>query len=340
MELTEKIRALRQKRGFTQEALAAEIGVSAQAVSKWERGLALPDVTLLPELAVCFGVTLDELFGLSEEKEYDRIQNVLWDKRLLDHAEFDQAERWLDEKIAAGYRKADCHRLKADLYNHQADFLHQQAAEAAKAALAIDPDCEGALGELNTAMHGFIPDWCVRNHHKQIEYLQGFVRKHPKNWKAHMWLLDNLIDDRRFDEAEAVLKDLSRCDDTFRTPLYRGLLSRAEGKAEEAQAAFEKMAADFGDEWCTWFTLGDIAAGELRWDDAVSLYRKGIAKQKAPKYVDGFESIAQICEIAGNIPGAIAALEEELVVLKEDWNTEKGETADVVRREIMRLQKK
>ena len=69
MELTNKIKSLRIERGITQEALAAAVGVSPQAVSKWERGTTTPDVSLLPELAVFFGVSLDELFGLTEEKE-------------------------------------------------------------------------------------------------------------------------------------------------------------------------------------------------------------------------------------------------------------------------------
>ena len=69
----------------------------------------MPDISLLPELSVFFGVSIDELFGLTEEKEYDRIQNIIWDKRLLSHAEFDQAERWLNEKIAAGYRDGRIH---------------------------------------------------------------------------------------------------------------------------------------------------------------------------------------------------------------------------------------
>ncbi len=42
-------------------------------------------------------------------------------------------------------------------------------------------------------------------------------------------------------------------------------------------------------------------------------------------------------ELMGNYPEAIAALEEELVVLARDWNTTEGETADAVRREIARL---
>jgi len=61
--LNEKICALRKERGLTQEQLGHMVGVSAQAVSKWEKGGA-PDVELLPVLAEKLGVTIDALFGL------------------------------------------------------------------------------------------------------------------------------------------------------------------------------------------------------------------------------------------------------------------------------------
>lgn len=337
MELTNKLRSLRAARGITQEALAAAMGVTAQAVSKWERGTTTPDISLLPELAIYFGVSLDELFGLTEEKEYDRIQNVLWDKRLLSHAELDQAERWLNEKIATGYRAADCHRLKADLYNHQAGFLHRMAEEEAKAALALDPRCAGAHQELNTAMGGFIPDWCVRNHHREIAWYRRFVEEHPDDWRACMWLLDNLLDDRRFPEAEEALNGFAGINDTYRVPFYRGLLLWYQGRAEEAHAVWERMREDYADDWCVWVSLGDIAVLELRYDDAIACFRRGIETQKPPRYVDGLESIAQIHEIRGDRGAAIAALEEELELLKREWNTTEGETADAVRREIRRL---
>lgn len=54
---------LRKARGMTQEALAQEMGVTAQAVSKWENGQSYPDVTLLPQLAEVFEVSIDALFG-------------------------------------------------------------------------------------------------------------------------------------------------------------------------------------------------------------------------------------------------------------------------------------
>lgn len=61
--LSERIAALRKERGLTQEQLGKMVGVSYQAVGKWEKGGA-PDVELLPILAEQLGVTIDALFGL------------------------------------------------------------------------------------------------------------------------------------------------------------------------------------------------------------------------------------------------------------------------------------
>ena len=55
------IAALRREKGLTQDALAAQLGVSAQAVSKWENGLSCPDILMLPEIAEYFGVSASTL---------------------------------------------------------------------------------------------------------------------------------------------------------------------------------------------------------------------------------------------------------------------------------------
>lgn len=59
---TDNLRRLRLEKGFTQEQLAEQLGVSAQSVSRWECGTTLPDVTLLPAIARVYGVTIDDLY--------------------------------------------------------------------------------------------------------------------------------------------------------------------------------------------------------------------------------------------------------------------------------------
>ena len=62
--LGKRIAMLRKNQGWTQEQLGEKVGVSAQAVSKWENDQACPDITTLPLLAELFGVTTDELLGI------------------------------------------------------------------------------------------------------------------------------------------------------------------------------------------------------------------------------------------------------------------------------------
>lgn len=59
--LAEKIYTLRRKSGLSQEQLAEKIGVSRQAVSKWEGGLSTPELDKLKALSECFRISLDEL---------------------------------------------------------------------------------------------------------------------------------------------------------------------------------------------------------------------------------------------------------------------------------------
>lgn len=61
--LSERIGTLRKESKLTQEQLAKRLGVTSQAVSKWENEQSCPDVSLLPQLADIFRVSIDELFG-------------------------------------------------------------------------------------------------------------------------------------------------------------------------------------------------------------------------------------------------------------------------------------
>ena len=63
MSFAENIRQYRTAANLTQEQLAAAVGISAQAVSKWENAESMPDPTLLPDIADALNVTIDELYG-------------------------------------------------------------------------------------------------------------------------------------------------------------------------------------------------------------------------------------------------------------------------------------
>lgn len=66
--LGENIKRLRREKELTQETLADFLGVTFQSVSKWERGESYPDITMLPEIADFFKVSVDELFGANRQK--------------------------------------------------------------------------------------------------------------------------------------------------------------------------------------------------------------------------------------------------------------------------------
>jgi len=73
------IMILRKARKYTQQGLAENLGVSHQAVSNWERGESMPDISILPKLAALLGTTTDNILSADKDdfKGFDEIlENV------------------------------------------------------------------------------------------------------------------------------------------------------------------------------------------------------------------------------------------------------------------------
>ena len=69
LNLGKRIRELRKRDGVTQETLAEALGVTSQAVSRWEANGSYPDMEMVPAIANYFGVSIDELFGYDNNRE-------------------------------------------------------------------------------------------------------------------------------------------------------------------------------------------------------------------------------------------------------------------------------
>lgn len=102
-----RIGQLRRERGLTQEKLAGMLGISPQAVSKWETGLGCPDITLLPQIAQILETSLNDLFGVPEpEKKAEPAEDTMVPVQDMSHA-FPGAKDGL--KLAAVWGNVACY---------------------------------------------------------------------------------------------------------------------------------------------------------------------------------------------------------------------------------------
>ncbi len=97
IKLGEKIRELRKRDGRTQEQLASALGVTNQAVSRWEANGGYPDMEILPSVANYFHVTIDELFGYNGDRE-DKINRIILEcSSLLSNRSNDELDDCVDK---------------------------------------------------------------------------------------------------------------------------------------------------------------------------------------------------------------------------------------------------
>lgn len=132
----ETVRALRRKKNLTQEQLACALNVSPQAVSKWERGQALPDLSLVPALARALNVPADALFGMDDAaREIDSLR-----ERAMALVESDPAES--RRILSEGLRKypAAPALLRALLYAENYKTHPDDALETARRLTACARD--------------------------------------------------------------------------------------------------------------------------------------------------------------------------------------------------------
>ena len=84
LKIGEKIAKYRKLKGYTQEQLGELVGVSGQAVSKWENGTAKPSTKLLPQMAIILGVSVEEIFAckrIETKTELEQMKQYLFKQK-------------------------------------------------------------------------------------------------------------------------------------------------------------------------------------------------------------------------------------------------------------------
>jgi len=337
MNIGNQIKTFRLEKKAKQEDLAEYLGVSAQAVSKWETGASTPDITLLPDIATYFGVAIDELFALPEEAQYERIENMFFHERRIHPETFEQSVRFLNDQIAKDTNNARTYEDLAYLYNHRASSDHAQASEYAKRVLELEPDSKGGWVAFLEANNGVCGDEWYDNHFTVIQYFKEFLVKNPKNFRGLYAIIENLLADGRYDEVIPYIKEIGEVRDNHQALMYSGDVAFGHGDIEKAKAFWNQAVAEHPDEWQAYCNRADRFKKLGLIVEAIADYEKCVKMQDAPHITDGLYSLAQVHEMLGDYKAAIHANERIINYLASDFNVTDGEEIDSRKREIERL---
>ena len=338
MNIGKQIRALRLRKSSRQEELADFLGVSAQAVSKWETEASLPDVTLLPRIAVYFGVTIDELFRLPDEEQMDRIENALISEAHIDSPTFDHYRSLLLRCIDEKREPLRAQILLSGLYNHRAAADHRLAALAAKEALKLDPDNHGAWSNLIEAYGGACGDEWIDNNSDLIEFIKSFLRDHPNTRRALYAITENLLRDDRFDDAVPYIEQLGKLNNPGQYEIYTGDVCFGRGNMEAAVSHWNKAVHENPNTWQVWCARADRMKKLGHYDEALADYEHCVEIQSSPKLIDGLYSRAQLFEQLGRYAEAAAERRKIISALASEYDISEGAWLDQQQREIQRLE--
>ena len=322
MELGKKIRQLRFKAGLTQEQLAEKLGIAAQSVSKWENAVAMPDITTLPLLAETFGVSIDELFDLTAEQRFNRIENRMDVEEELPQDVFWEYEEFLKGQLSSEQHKKRAVELISYLYWHRMETYARKARRFAEDAVRLSPDEKGCQWILQKAAGHAAWDWNIANHTAAIDFYRSLVAEHPDSLMSYYYLLDNLIADHRADEAEKALAKMSALEGSRQiiNEVYRAHIALARFDEPTADGIIEKLVAAHEEDSACLFEAAQYYAEKCDYDKAIAYYERSFANEKRrPRFTDELMGIADIYQIRGEFRKAAETCDRIIDLLENEW---------------------
>lgn len=340
MELGKKIKQLRCKAGLTQEQLAQQLGIAPQSVSKWENAVAMPDITALPLLAEIFGVTIDELFDLTVEQRFNRIENRMDVEEELPQDVFREYEDFLQAQLAAETYQKRATELLSYLCWHRMNSYAEKVRRYAKDAIRRAPGEKGNYWELIQAERHAVWDWNVANHSKAIDFYREVVDANPGVALPYMYLIDNLIADHRADEAERWLErycGLEKAHPVMKR-VYRAYIALARFDAPTADGIIEDLLKDLPENDAALFEAAQYYAAKCDYDKAIDCYERAFAADpKRPRFQDALMGIADIYRIRGDRRKAAQTYDRIVDLLENEWGLTEEIELQTAKRERARL---
>lgn len=322
MELGKKIRALRFKAGLTQEQLAEKLGVGAQSVSKWENAVAMPDITALPLLAEIFGVSIDDLFDLTTEQRLNRIENRMDLDDELPPDVFREYEDFLKLQLLNETYQKRATELLAYLFWHRMNADAKKVCRYAKKAVRSAPGEKSCQWMLQMA-EGHAPwDWNISNHNKAVEFYRELVKESPDTELPYAFLFDNLLADRRADEAERLLERYALVPNVnpIHVAVYRAHIALARFDEHTADQIMEELGEQYPDDTVYLFEAAQYYAAKCDYDKAIALYeRSHVLDARRPRFTDALMAISNIYEIQGDYRRAAETYDRIIDLLENEW---------------------
>ena len=307
-----KIKELRRSKGMSQKDIADKLGVTSQAVSKWENDGSLPEMTMLPDIASLFGIQIDDLFEYSTEKRYESIEKKLQYGRVMTNMEFENEEAFLIREVEADPTNYHAISLLGDFYGHRAECMYQKSVYYAKRAIDLHPNQKGDINNINNGNHGKRFDWDTANHQELIRYWYKLLKTAPENTRVYFYLLDNLIDDGRIEEAKTVLKESYQKNPDELNAFYEVFIKEKQVGFEAVKAEYEALAKANENSWRILFSIANVFSYNEYFKEAIQMWQKTFDCMPKPRYTDSFEAMAQCCVRMGDHESAVEYYKKEL----------------------------
>lgn len=284
--------------------------------------MAMPDITTLPPLAEVFGASIDDLFDVTTEQRLNRIENRMDGEEELPADVFREFEHFLKAELDDEKYRKRATELLAYLYWHRSNAEARKASRYAKEAIHRAPNEKGCQWILNKTERYAVWDWNMANHAKAVDFYRELAAAEPQAPRPYMYLLDNLIADRRADEAERWLARYSALEGTnpVMKQVYRAYIALARFDEAAGDRIMEELLSQQLGNHDALFETAQYYAAKADYKKAIEIYERAFAEApQRPRYRDALMGIADIYGIMGDNANAAKTYGRIVDLLENEW---------------------